>query len=308
MEILVLISIIIVFTIVLSSFCFYNTFILRSKKKFLINNKDFKSKNINAIWRVDPQWLNNQQVEVINIKGYKDTELRGYYIKAEKNTKNTVILSHGYSGKAMDMTSFGKFYRESLGFNVLMPDARGHGDSEGNYIGFGWHEREDYKRWIDYIIKNNGEDSNIILHGVSMGAATVMMVSGENNIDNVKGIIADCGYTSAKDILSYQMKKMYGLSRFPLIYTTSFLCKLRSGYFFNEASAIEAVKKTNKPILFIHGKEDKFVPLDMVYRLYESCNSNKKLYIVKGANHANSYFADRKGYLNQVKNFLEENI
>lgn len=309
MNILILISIVMIFIILLGSFYFYNTAILRSEKKFLNNNRDLKSKDINAIWRADNKWISNQKVEVINLKGYKDANLKAYYIKAEKTTNNTVVLAHGYSGRAMGMTAFGKFYRESLGFNVIMPDARGHGDSEGDYIGFGYHEREDYRRWINYIVKNKGEDSNIILHGVSMGAATVLMVSGEGNINNVKGIIADCSYTSAKDILSYQMKKIYRVPRFPLIYTSSILCKVRAGYFFSDASPLEAVRRTTKPILFIHGEEDRFVPLDMGHKLYKNCNSNKKrIYIAKGANHGNSYFMDKKEYLKKVKEFLDEVI
>ena len=107
-----------------------------------------------------------------------------------------------------------KYY--TLGYHLLMPDLRGHGKSEGNYIGMGWHDRLDILKWIEFILKEDKE-AEILLHGVSMGAATVMMVSGEDLPPNVKVIIEDCGYTSAKDQLSYKLKSMFKLPSFPFI-------------------------------------------------------------------------------------------
>lgn len=111
-----------------------------------------------------------------------------------------------------------------------MPDARGHGKSEGDYIGFGWDERKDYLQWINRIIKKDPQ-SEIVLHGVSMGAATVMMTSGEKLPDNVKAFVEDCGYSSVKGELGYQLKEMFNLPAFPLIPVTSLVTKVRAGYF-----------------------------------------------------------------------------
>ncbi|NOU73800.1 alpha/beta fold hydrolase [Paenibacillus sp. LMG 31458] len=162
----------------------------------------------------------------------------------------------------MQMGKLAQMYKDTLGFNVLIPDARGHGRSEGHYIGFGWPERKDYVQWIDKVIEHMGEQSKIVLHGVSMGGATVMMTSGEALPPNVKAIVEDCGYTTAKDQLAYQLKRMYRLPIFPLLHLTSLLTKLRAGYFFGEASALDQLQKSKTPMLFIHGDADLFVPTD----------------------------------------------
>ncbi|WP_312880252.1 alpha/beta hydrolase [Paenibacillus phytorum] len=184
------------------------------------------------------------------------------HLAADRSTDRTVILAHGYAGQAMQMGKLAQMYKDTLGFNVLIPDARGHGRSEGHYIGFGWPERKDYVQWIDKVIEHMGEQSKIVLHGVSMGGATVMMTSGEALPPNVKAIVEDCGYTTAKDQLAYQLKRMYRLPIFPLLHLTSLLTKLRAGYFFGEASALDQLQKSKTPMLFIHGDADLFVPTD----------------------------------------------
>jgi len=141
-----------------------------------------------------------------------------------------------------------------------------------------------------------------------MGSATVLMTSGENLPKQVKAVIADCGYTSAKDILTYQLKRMYHLPSFPIIQSTSLLTKIRAGYFFEEASALEQVKKTKLPIFFIHGDSDTFVPVKMVYDLYEAANGEKELYIVPNAEHGNAYDAEPNVYEDKVTHFLKKYI
>lgn len=143
-------------------------------------------------------------------------ELVGYYIPANTITTKTVILAHGYSSKGKDMGGFAAFYYDKLGYNVLMPDDRGHGASKGDYIGFGWPDRKDYLLWIRKIVDKVGEEGQIALHGISMGGATVMMISGEALPEQVKVIIEDCGYTSVYDQLAYQLERMYKLPTFPI--------------------------------------------------------------------------------------------
>lgn len=288
---------------------FYNLPVARSgPKDFMNNNPDLELSSGVTLRDEGGKWLDNTPLEEIVITSNDDLKLKGYYFEAKVPTNKTVIIAHGYTGKAKDMARFAKFYQEKLGYNVLMPDARGHGESEGDYIGFGWHERKDYVQWINYIIKKKGMDSEILLHGVSMGGATVLMTSGENLPKQVKAIVEDCGYTSAEGVLEYQLKRMYNLPGFPIVNSTSLLTKLKSGYTFSEASALEQVKKAKLPIMFIHGEKDSFVPFEMVYELYKAANTEKELYVVPDAEHANAYDINPTLYEEKVTNFITKYI
>ena len=192
----------------------------------------------------------------------------------------------------------------SLGYNILMPDLRGHGKSEGSYVGMGWHDRLDILKWIDLIIKEN-KDAKILLHGISMGAGTVMMVSGEELPENVKVIIEDCGYTSAKEQLAYNLKTMFKLPSFPILNFCSLITKIKDNYFISEASAIKQLQKAKVPILFIHGDKDKFVPFYMLDKLYNACSSKKDKLIIKDVGHAKSESLKSDLYWNKVEDFIK---
>ncbi|MEG0772809.1 alpha/beta hydrolase [Clostridium sp.] len=287
---------------------FYNFGVLRRKKEFLKGNPDLENDDYAKDWADSRVWFDGKTWEDITMKSYDNLTLFAKYLKAPKDTDKIAILVHGYSGKGSGMAFIAQHYHETLGYNVLMPDLRGHGQSEGNYIGFGWHDRKDLIKWINYVIESHGENSQIILHGISMGAATVLMTSGEELPSNVMCSISDCAYTSAKDILIFQMKKMFKIPSFPLIQVTSLICKLRAGYCFGEASAVKQVEKTKKPILFIHGSEDKFVPTKMVYPLYEASTMEKELFIVPKAGHGYAYWVDKKGYESEMMKFMSRYI
>jgi uncharacterized protein len=287
---------------------FYNFGVLRRKKDFLKGNPDIENDSFANNWAESRIWFDGKQWDKITMKSYDNLTLFANYLKAPKSTDKIVILVHGYSGRGSGMAFLAEYYHEVLGYQVLMPDLRGHGQSEGNYIGFGWHDRKDLIQWINYILKTQGENSEIVLHGISMGAATVLMTSGEELPKNVKCIISDCAYTSAKDILMYQMHRMFNISSALIIQVTSLICKIRAGYFFGEASAVNQVKKSIKPILFIHGSEDKFVPTKMVYTLYEAAKSKKELFIVPKAGHGYAFWVDREGYKSQMMNFISRYI
>lgn len=285
---------------------FYNLAILRWKRSFLKSSPDLEFDHLIKSMEAGGLWVEEQFPDEVQIKSYDGLTLRAYFLRAKAPSNKTAILAHGYSGQGKDMGDLAKFYYEMLGCNILLPDGRGQGQSEGNYIGFGWHDRKDYLKWIDYVIERVGKDSQIILHGVSMGGATVLMVSGENLPGNVKCIISDCAYTSTKDILSYQIRRLFKLPPFPLVPVTSLVCKLRAGYFFGEASAINQVGKTRKPVLFIHGEEDTFVPIKMVYNLYQECGGDKELYIVPGAGHGCAFIADPEGMSRKIREFVDK--
>lgn len=254
-------------------------------------------------WLEEKKWYNEVEREEVSIESADGLNLSGVYIESESASKKVAILAHGYSGNLEQMAPYVKLYHD-MGFNVLVPDARGHGTSEGDYIGFGWHERKDYLQWIQLMIDKVGTDAELALFGISMGGATVMNVSGEDLPDNVKVIVEDCGYSSLNGELAYQLKDMYDLPEFPLIPVTSLVTKVRSGYWFGEADTVEQVKKNKVPMLFIHGAEDKFVPTDMVYDVYEANSSPKELYIAPNADHADSYVENKEEYEQKVQDFV----
>lgn len=305
--------------LVTGSFYFYNVAIKRNPKDFLNNNPDLAHTQGNSdsiqtlnVAGKEPQpprdntakWVDSQSFETWNMTSEDGLNLTGYYIPAKEATTKTVLLAHGYSSKGKDMGSFAKFYYEKLGYNVFMPDDRGHGASEGDYIGFGWPDRKDYLLWIQKIVDRVGDDAQIALHGISMGGATVMMLSGEDLSKQVKVIIEDCGYTSVKDQLEYQLKRLYNLPSFPILNSTSLLTKIRAGYGFNEASALKQVEKNKTPMLFIHGDSDTFVPSEMVWKVYNACRAEKDIFIVKGAGHGMAYATDKPAYEKKVSEFI----
>lgn len=233
-------------------------------------------------------------------------KLHAYEVKNENKTDKWAIVVHGYTSEGKLLSSKAK-HLYNMGYNVLVPDLRSHGTSEGNYIGMGWHDRLDIIGWINYIVKNN-PNSEIALHGTSMGSATVLMVSGEKLPSNVKAIVADCGYTSVYDEFSYQLKQLFNLPAFPIMNFSDVVTHIRAGYCLNDASAINQVKKSTTPILYIHGDKDDFVPYYMMDELYNATNSEKEKLTIEGGEHANSDLVNSKLYWSTVNSFLEKYI
>lgn len=230
-------------------------------------------------------------------------------IPAAKETEKTAVLVHGYTDCAVSMLQLGCFYHRILGFNLLLPDLHGHGKSEGNEAQMGWKERKDVLRWIalaDSIYRDSTGKASIVVHGISMGAATTMGVAGEETPASVRAFVEDCGYTSVWDEFKAQLKDQFGLPEFPMMYSASMLCKVRYGWSFGEASPLEQVKKCRKPMLFIHGDNDSYVPTPMVYELYNAKPGRKELYIARGSAHAKSYFDHKTEYQNRLKAFLKD--
>ncbi|QJC51612.1 alpha/beta hydrolase [Paenibacillus albicereus] len=249
-------------------------------------------------------WLRERAPEDAELLSQDGLKLRAIWLPAPGGSARTAILAHGYSGEAKQMAGFARFYAEELGWNVLMPDARGHGRSGGSYIGFGWPERKDYLGWIRWVSERVGTGSEIVLHGISMGGATVCMTAGEALPPQVKAIVADCPYTSVKDELTFQLKRMYKLPPFPFLPLTSGLTKLLAGYSFGEASALKQVRQAKVPMLFIHGGADTFVPTWMGVKLHEACPQPKELLVVPGAEHGAARQKAPEKYDAAVRGFL----
>lgn len=288
---------------------FYNLAIKREVKTFLQDNKDLVVSAeamdvfLKGDWR---DWFDQKVFELWEIESFDGLKLQGYYLEAEEPTNKTVIFAHGYLGRGRDMALYGQHYYENLGYNVFTADMRGHGRSEGDYIGFGWHDRLDYLQWINKVIDYQGPDTEIVLHGLSMGGATVLMVSGEELPSHVKAIVSDSAYTNVYDLFKYQMNRMYHLPAFPILPTTSLVTQIRADFSLKEASALNQVKKAKVPILYLHGEEDSFVPTDMAYELYENTNCEAEIMTFPGASHGEAYVIHKDNYLQTLHQFLNK--
>lgn len=238
------------------------------------------------------------------IESYDKLQLHSYVVS--QNSNKWAIVVHGYGGSGKLMSDKSKYFYD-MGYNVLIPDLRGHGKSEGDYIGMGWKDRLDIISWINFIIKEN-PNAEIVLHGTSMGAATVLMTSGENLPSNVKAIVADCAYTSAWDEFSYQLETYLKVPSYYILNVTNMVTKLKAGYSLKEASALESVKKATVPILFIHGDKDKFVPYSMMDKLYDATSSPKEKLTIDGGEHANSDLVSPFLYWLTVEDFLNQYV
>ena len=219
----------------------------------------------------------------------------------------TAVIVHGYKDCSIKFLYLGRMYHRDLGFNILLPDLHGHGLSEGDNIQMGWKDRLDIKRWTEIAagtFADSTHGTSVVVHGVSMGAATTMCLSGEALPDYVRCFVEDCGYTSVWDEFSGQLSEQFGLPEFPLLYSTSILCRLVNGWSFGEASPLRQVAKCNRPMLFIHGDADTFVPFSMMQRLYDAKRGEKEMWIAKGTHHAASYLDYPHEYTEKVRDFL----
>lgn len=220
--------------------------------------------------------------------------------------KKAVICFHGYTGEGLSNHIAIADYFLKKGYAMLMPDARAHGESEGEYIGFGCLDRKDALSWVNWLIGTCGDDVEIMLHGTSMGGATVLMASGLDLPCQVKGIVSDCGFTSPKEVFTHVLNHMYHLPAFPAIQGADLLNKRLAGYGMDECNAKYEVQKAKVPILFIHGSSDTFVPVSMCHEIYENCASPKRKLIVEGAAHAESYYKDMADYEKVLTEFAGE--
>lgn len=233
------------------------------------------------------------------------------FVANPKAHGRTALLVHGYECDAAKMIHIAHLYERVLGYNVLIPDLYGHGMSDGDVAQMGWKDRLDIEDWLrraPSVFHTPADSMRLVLHGISMGAATTMCVSGDPTPSYVRCFIEDCGYTSVWDEYSQEMKKRFGLPEFPMLHITSALVKARYGWSFKEASPLNQVAKCRKPMLFIHGSNDKFVPTAMVRPLYEAKPGKKALWIAAGSEHAVSYKDHKAEYTRRVADFLRYNL
>ncbi|KGH88688.1 alpha/beta hydrolase [Oenococcus oeni] len=230
-------------------------------------------------------------------------KLDAYYLPAGKATNKTVIIIHGFRRNKTGMKAYTDMFA-NLGYNTLTVDNRGHGKSQGHYVGFGWLDKGDVEAWIRYLISKN-KNVEIVPFGISMGGATVAMMSGDSLPSNVKALIEDSGYTSVEAEITYEAKAMYNLPQKPFVSTVSLISKLFAGYSYTEASSIKQVEKNTRPMLFMHGGADSYVPTKMVYQLYNADKDpEKQLWIAPNSGHVQGFGDHPSAYTAQIKKFL----
>ena len=234
--------------------------------------------------------------------------MHAYYAYASRPTRKTAVIVHGYTDCAVRMFHISYLYNHSLDYNVLIPDLRFSGLTNGEAIQMGWLDRKDVMQWIDLAPRLFGDSIQSVVHGISMGAATTMMTSGEKLPSYIRCFVEDCGYTSVWDQFEKELKEQFGLPAFPLLYVSSWLCEKQLGWNFKEASAIKQVAKCQLPMFFIHGDADKYVPTYMVHKVYAAKPTPKELWIVPNTAHAASYQNYPEEYTERVRKFVRNYI
>ena len=216
-----------------------------------------------------------------------------------------VILLHGYTGSKEMMYPYAYHYVQH-GYNALAPDFRCQGESEGDYIGLGATDSKDLLLWINLILARDPE-AEIVLHGLSMGASTALILSGMENVPpNVRAVISDCAFTDAYSMFREKIGSWFYLPAFPVVDSASLVIRLRAGYDLKRTSPLEAVTRSHIPTLFIHGREDRMIPVEMCMQLYEAAACPKDTLIVDGAGHAQAATREPGLYFDTVDRFLEE--
>jgi len=273
-----------------------------SVEETFIQRERHMNTDLSALRR-NVDWFLSQQPESVDILSFDDLQLYGRWLPAEGTSRGRILLFHGYRSGAMeDLAGAIPFYH-SLGYDLLIPDQRSHGKSEGKFIGFGVLERKDCLTWLKYLDQRFGS-APTFLAGVSMGASTVLMAAGSPLPDDVKGVIADCGFTSPYEIICHQARTLFHLPVWPLVPLASLLSQLLAGYGFKDYSTLDAMETIQVPVLFIHGGIDNFVPTEMTRRNYAACRSEKQLIIVPDADHGASFLLDEELYRREVTAFI----
>ena len=240
------------------------------------------------------------------IVGYRDFKVHACYVPAADpaTAQGTAIVVHGYGDNHLVFLYLVRMYRDDFNYNVLFPDLQYHGYSEGDHIQMGWNDRLDIEKWIE-VAHNIFHDDFMVLHGVSMGAATVMMTSGDPLPDYVKCFVEDCGYASVIAQFNNNRRQSFWFIPPDVLQSASLVTKKRYGWGFWEASSVKQLAKCEKPMLFIHGDADDFVPFSHLQRNYDAKTKGYKMkWVAPGAVHANSFAKYPEEYKQTVKNFL----
>lgn len=298
---------IVVLISLVSGFVFFILGFTRIKKTWLRRSKDLQGVDYSPFKKAEP-WFFDQHPQDLWIESKDHLKLHAYYLPAQRNPKYRVILHHGYTSQGRNMALFAKLYKDHFDCDILAIDMRAHGTSEGLFIGFGWPEKEDTRLWIEKLAELTGQRPPVILHGLSMGASTVLNLAGNDGPDDVKLIIADSGFSDLNRQFKRQLKMIFKLPAFPIIPIGSLWCRLVLGFSFKSGSPIQTAANIQVPTLIIHGLKDMFVPHPMSNELYERLTCPKALVHYPNASHALAYPLNPNDYENQVLTFIRKHL
>lgn len=249
---------------------------------------------------VNDDWFENVSKQPVMIKSFDGLDLHGTMLTQESN--KWVIVVHGYSMFGTQLLDIPKSFYDK-GYNCLIIDLRAHGMSDGDYSTLGWKEHYDLIDWIDFVMSKDAT-AQIVLHGTSMGASTVLNATGEFLPENVKCAISDCAFSSIEDLLKYQIKQFLKIPLGILIPGVNFLCKSKANFSLYEGNCIRQVKQSTTPTLFVHGELDSFVPFEMVFDLFYACEAEKDLFSFPHSKHADAFL--NKNYSTKMFEFIEK--
>ena len=306
-----IIALIIFIIVLIFAAIFYYFFSLAFLRKKTVNSNqlDDVDSDINKplaefkeLMRKGIDYIKSQSHIWVYITSFDGLKLAARYY--ENNTDKTIILFHGYRSSATrDFSTAVKMYMD-FGFNVLLCDQRSHGKSEGKFITFGVKESKDVISWVNFI-KEKYNTEKIILGGMSMGATTVLLAVAHNLPHSVKGIIADCGFSSPAEIINIVAKRYFKINAKYLLPIMNVVCLFFGKFSIYKSNTVNALKKSSIPILFVHGDSDTFVPCEMSIKAYEITKEHAKLLLINGADHGISYFIDTITVESELNDFLK---
>lgn len=254
----------------------------------------------------DKKWL-EENSESSFIEAENGKKLHALEVKNENVSSSYAVICHHYGESALSMGEYARHFYE-LGFNLVLPDLRGHGETEIKTVSMGWDDRLDLIKWCEYIIEKD-KNARIVLFGVSLGGAAVSMAAGEELPENVRVAISDSSYSSVNDVLGEYLKALPLVPEFPVLSIASKICEKKMGWSFKEASAVSQAEKVELPILYIHGEDDEAVPVIQSNDIFEICEAvESEQVLIQNGTHAENIYADNETYWTEIDLFILNNI